>query len=503
MELSRRSFLRSISAAGGAALFLRPSRLLAHGGMPGPTAPTVKVLAPFVDALRIPPVLKPKAGGKVDAYSVTMQAGMSKCHRDLPATPILGYNGIYPGPTIIARKNRAVTIRQTNFLPIPMGDSHGGVAAPMLPAVHLHGAVVAPENDGYPGDGVAYRGGTRDYFYPNQQRACALWYHDHTHGLTGERVLRGLAGMYLLRDTSVEAKLKLPGGARELPLIIQDRSFVADGSFYYNLDAGTLEGGFEGEHILVNGVVQPFLNVDTALYRFRVLNASNARSYRLALHNGDAIIQIGTDGGLLQRSRMLPSIEIFPSERVDLIIDFTKIPVGSKLVLQNLNGTGTASTVMRFDVTRRVTETRKVPVFLQAWEELPEKESAGTRNFTLGRQTIAGDLTWTINGQAYDATKPPLARPVVESIEHWNFVNPTSHPHPMHLHLVQFQVVNINGVPQEASEFGWKDTVVVPPASEVTIVAKFSKYTGRYVFHCHNLEHEDFAMMGEFEVVAR
>jgi FtsP/CotA-like multicopper oxidase with cupredoxin domain len=307
----------------------------------------------------------------------------------------------------------------------------------------------------------------------------------------------------LLRDASVEAKLKLPSGAREIPLIIHDRSFAADGQFIYNLDAATLEMGFQGDHILVNGVVQPFLAVDTALYRFRVLNGSNSRIYQLALSNGDSLIQIGTDGGLLQRPKLASTIELAPSERADIIVDFTKLPLGSKVILQNLNGTDSTAQVMRFEVSKRVKEAKKIPAFLHAWEELPETASVKLRNFQLARQTINGSLTWTINGQAYSATNLPLANPMVDSIEHWNFINPTSHPHPMHLHLVQFQVVNINGHPQEASEWGWKDTFVVPAASEVTFLVKFSRYTGRYVFHCHNLEHEDFAMMGEFEVLPK
>lgn len=503
MELSRRNFLRIFAALGGASLLGSRRRLLAQDhGHSGTTPSAISGLEPFVDPLRIPPVLKPKKVGKTDTYAITMQPGSVKCHRDLPATSVLGYNGIYPGPTIVATKNRAVSIRQTNNLPMSHAGGSGEMVH-MLPAVHLHGAEVPPESDGHPNDGIAYGGGTRDYVYPNQQRACTLWYHDHTHGQTGERVLKGLAGMYILRDPSVEAPLKLPSGSREVPLIIQDRSFAADGQFIYTLDAATLEAGFQGDYILVNGVVQPFLAVDAALYRFRVLNGSNSRIYKLALSNGDPLIQIGTDGGLLQRPKELASLEIAPSERVDLIIDFTKLPVGSRIVLQNLNDTGSTSQIMRFDVTKRVKENKKVPSFLQAWDELPERDSVILRNFNLARQTINGVLTWTINGQAYNPANAPLATPKVDSIEQWNFVNPTNHPHPMHLHLVQFQVVNINGVPQEPSEFGWKDTVVVPPASEVTILAKFSKYTGRYVFHCHNLEHEDFAMMGEFEVMPK
>lgn len=502
MDLSRRHFLRSIAVLSGAAFGLPQMRAFAQGhGHGGETPSAITGLASFVDPLRIPPVLKPKKVGKTDTYAITMQPGSVKCHRDLPATNIWGYDGIYPGPTIIATRNRAVSIRQTNNLPMSHVMGTDGEMAHMLPAVHLHGAEVPPESDGHPNDGIEFGGGARDYVYPNQQRGCTLWYHDHTHGQTGERVLKGLAGMYLLRDMAVEAKLKLPGGAREIPLLIQDRSFAADGQFIYTLDSTTLEAGFLGDNILVNGVVQPFLAVDTALYRFRILNGSNSRFYKLALSNGDPLIQIGTDGGLLQRPKRVASIEIAPSERIDVIVDFTKLPVGTSIVLQNLNGSDSTAQIMRFDVAKRVKEAKKVPAFLQAWEELPESQSTILRDFNLARQTINGELTWTINGQAYASTNEPLAKPVVNSIEQWNFVNPTNHPHPMHLHLVQFQVININGVPQDASEFGWKDTVVVPPASEVTILAKFSKYTGRYVFHCHNLEHEDFAMMGEFEVI--
>ncbi len=469
----------------------------------GVTASGITGLTPFVDALRIPPVLKPKTVSKVDTYSITMRAGSVKCHRDLPATTIWGYNGIYPGPTIVASRNRAVSIRQINNLPMMHAGSAAGEMTHILPAVHLHGAEVAPGSDGHPNDGIPFGGGIRDYLYPNQQRACALWYHDHTHGQTGARVMKGLAGLYLLRDPSVEARLRLPSGAREMPLILQDRSFSADGQFIYTLDDTTLEMGFHGDHLLVNGVVQPFLAVETALYRFRILNASNSRIYKLTLSNGDSLIQIGTDGGLLQRPKHLASFEIAPSERYDVIIDFTKLPLGSRVVLQNLNGEGATSQVMRFDVATRVKETKSIPDFLQPWEELPESESVASREFVLARQTVDGALTWTINGQAYSPLNAPLARPILDSIEHWKFINPTNHPHPMHLHLVQFQIVAINGTPREPSEFGWKDAVIVPPASEVTILAQFRRYTGRYVFHCHNLEHEDFAMMAEFEVLPR
>jgi spore coat protein A len=503
--ISRRDFIQFASLA-GASLIL-PARMATHAqhhdtsGSLGASPP----LEPFVDALRIPPILKPKKKGKVDAYTITMQESLARCHRDLPETKVWGYNGLFPGPTIIARKNRTVTVRHINHLPI--NHSRHGTGTPhaamgeMLPAIHLHGADVPPESDGHPDDGIPFQGGFRDYLYPNRQRGCAMWYHDHTHGLTGERVCMGLAGLYFLVDKSVEAPLRLPAGRREVPLVIQDRIFGADGQFKYEINEETLQSGYLGDAILVNGVVNPFFEVETAKYRFRILNGSNARIYRLSLDSGAPLIQIGTDGGLLQRPKPQASIEIAPSERLDVIIDFSETSVGSKIVLENLNGAGRTASIMRFNVSRKVKDTRKVPPFLAPWEEVPERESVGVREIRLARQLVDHLLTWTLNGKAYAPGGAPLASPILNTVEHWKFINPTNHPHPMHVHLVQFQIVNINGEPQEPSDFGWKDTVVVPPSSNVTVVARFSSYAGKYVLHCHNLEHEDFAMMADFVVV--
>lgn len=501
MQIHRRDFFRLFGAWNLGALLglgLQP-RASAHIGVVH-SAGTLS-LEPFVDPLPFPPVLQPKVIKRVDTYTMTMRAAFTKCHRDLPETVIWGFNGVFPGPTIRAKKGRAVQIRQINELPIEQaGGGHMGIGA-MLPAVHLHGADVAADSDGHPNDGIPFGGGFRDYCYPNQQRGCTLWYHDHTHGMTGERVCRGLAGLYVIEDKSSEAKLRLPSGKREIPLVIQDRSFNELGELQYSLTPDTLEMGFHGDQMLVNGVIQPFLAVETAKYRFRILNGSNARIYRLALSDGSPLIQIGTDCGLLQRPKSQDSILIAPSGRIDIIIDFSQSPVGSQIILQNLDEVGSLASIMRFDVTKKVRDTKKIPAVLLPWEEIPEDESVTLREFRLARQTIDGVLTWTINGQAYNPQNPPLARPVLGSVEHWKFINPTNHPHPMHLHLVQFQVVNINGEPQEASDFGWRDTIIVEPASELTIAVRFLSHLGRFVFHCHNLEHEDFAMMAEFEVI--
>jgi spore coat protein A len=491
---TRREVLR-LGIASAAALCLPRPRALAHGvEVHNYVSPP---LTPFVDPLPIPPVLKPVVRKGIEYYTLTMKPGAQKCHRDLPVTSnVLGFDGVFPGPTIRVRKGRPVSVTQVNNLPMSHSGHGGGMMH--LPAVHLHGALVAPEHDGHPDDGIP-AGGSREYRYPNEQTGCALWYHDHTHGATGLNVYRGLAGLYFIDDPK-EKVLRLPGGPYEIPLVIQDRIFRPGGEMIYELDAVTLENGVVGDVILVNGMAQPFLKVATRKYRFRILNGSNARIYKLALSNNAPLIQIGTDGGLLQRPYPQASIECAPSERLDIIVDFSQLPVGEKVTLLNLNGMGRTDSIMQFEVERKEKDNSTVPPFLVPWEELPEDQAVVTREFNLNRQAVNGVLTWVINGQPYPQSAP-MAYPKLNTIEKWRFTNPTNHPHPMHLHLVQFQVVNIDGVPQDTSKIGWKDSVVVPPASEVTLLAKFSGFTGRYVFHCHNLEHEDFAMMAEFQVV--
>ena len=503
MILNRRNFLR-LTLGGAAALALPPRfRAADHGGGPAAASPS---LMPFVDPLPLPPVLRPRKVGKKDLYKITMQAGTAQCHRDLPPTNILGYNGLYPGPTIRATRNRMVQVTHINNLPTAAGHDHG--SSDHNPAIHLHGAFVAPDSDGHPNDGIPATA-SRVYTYPNKQLGATLWYHDHTHGITGERVYRGLAGLYLLND-SRHAALRLPRGIYEVPLVIQDRTFDASGQFVYNLDDMAKEMGVTGDLVLVNGKVNPFLEVAARKYRFRILNGSNSRQYLLKLDNGNPLVQIGTDGGLLQRPQYKTQINIAPAERIDIIIDFTGIPLGTNIILKNVGGEGRTGDIMQFKVTKpRGKENARIPEFLVPWEEIIDPASPGaptpiTRNFLLGRTTLDGALTWVINGFGYDSPGRPaqIPKPKLDSIEYWHFTNPTNHPHPMHIHLVQFQIVNVNGVPQDTSDHGWKDVIVVPPnGGEITVAAKFSGFLGKYVFHCHNLEHEDFAMMSEFEVI--
>ncbi|MGC4008782.1 MAG: multicopper oxidase domain-containing protein [Pseudomonas sp.] len=210
--------------------------------------------------------------------------------------------------------------------------------------------VCGANEDGHPNDGIPATA-SRVYTYPNKQLGATLWYHDHTHGITGERVYRGLAGLYLLND-SRHAALRLPRGIYEVPLVIQDRTFDASGQFVYNLDDMAKEMGVTGDLVLVNGKVNPFFEVAARKYRFRILNGSNSRQYLLKLDNGNPLVQIRTDGGLLHRQQYKTQINIAPAERIDIIIDFTGIPLGTNIILKNVGGEGRTGDIMQFKVTK-------------------------------------------------------------------------------------------------------------------------------------------------------
>ena len=219
-------------------------------------------------------------------------------------TPIYGYDGIYPGPTIRARKGEAAIVRARNGLTF---DSN----------IHLHGGYVPAKSDGHPMDVIA-PGGTFDYAYPNEQDAAPLWYHDHAHGRTARTLYYGLVGCYLLEDAR-EERLDLPRGEHDVPIVLADHAFNRDGSLRY---AENVDVGFLGDTILVNGAVAPRMRVQRRLYRFRFVNASNSRIYDLRLGRGRPMVQVGSDGGLLERALRRSSVVIHPAERVDLLIDF-------------------------------------------------------------------------------------------------------------------------------------------------------------------------------------
>lgn len=479
MHISRRKFL-TFAAASGSALLL-PSRGTWGQMSGGGGAVASPPVTPFQVPLPISPILTPtQQSTTTDYYDVTMRAADVEI---IPGTltRIWGYNGITPGPTFRVKQGRAVVVRQHNNLPENT-------------TVHLHGGHIPAQFDGHPIDYIA-PGSYKDYSYPNTQLPATLWYHDHTMGLTGPHVWMGLAGVYIIED-DYEAGLGLPSGTNDVPVVIQDRRFASDGSLVYT---GNLMGEL-GDTILANGAPYPYHEVGTRKVRFRFLNGSNARIYELALSNGQPFIQIGSDGGLLQAPVTRSSIVLAPAERADVVIDFSGLAVGTQVVLQNLQGSGSTAQIMRFDVAGKETDTSQVPATLRAVAALSPANAAATRTWVFSR-TMSTTNPWVINGLLYDPARID-AQPRLGNIEVWSLTNRSMMDHPVHIHDIQWQILDINGTPPAAANRGWKDTFLVPAMGTVRVIGQFKDFTGVYMLHCHILEHEDHAMMAQFEVVA-
>lgn len=496
-----------VAAAGltGCGIDLRPL----VGGGSGQTAELLHSAArlpePFRAPLPIPPVRRP-VGGRIEITQRVADAHILPGLR----TPVFGYDGIFPGPTVETRRGSPAVVRHRNELPVPT-------------VVHLHGGHTAAEHDGWPTDLVlparfarsrpVHHGhgmpgdvsaGEREYAYPMDQRAATLWYHDHRMDFTGPQVYRGLAGMHIVRDDEEDA-LGLPGGDREIPLLICDRAFEADGSFLYpSLDPTLREvpgvepawmEGVLGDVVLVNGAPWPVAEVDAARYRLRILNASNARRYRLALQPGGEFVQIGSDGGLLAAPVRHRALTVAPAERFDVVVDFSRYPVGSEVTLVNLLGRGTTGQVMRFRVVRPARDDSRVPARLSTVEPLDPATTTGYREWRFSRGRVHGHQGWTINGLPFDPSRID-ARPRLGDVELWRLSSDLHHP--VHVHLDPFQVVSRGGQDPGLFDGGWKDTVDLRPAEDVEVAVRFTHHRGRFMLHCHNLEHEDMAMMAAF-----
>jgi spore coat protein A len=478
--LTRRDVLR-LGLLGGTAAVLPLDRVAAlaseraragHAQVAGrASSPPV---VPFQAALPISPVLDPvESDATTDWYEIEMRAAQVEILPGL-LTTIWGYNGLFPGPTIKAREGRRVVVRQVNHLDVDT-------------VVHLHGGHVAPEHDGHPLD-VIPPGGAFDYVYPNRQPGATLWYHDHTLGVTGRNIYMGLAGFYLLEGAD-EAALNLPAGEFDVPLMLQDRLFAPDGSLIY---AGNF-AGMVGDTLLVNGAPQPHFEVARRKYRLRLLNGSNYIEYDLAL-DPLTFSQIASDGGLLPTSVARKTIRLAPAERVEVIVDFSTMPLGSQVVLRNRIGSARTNQVMRFDVVRDAGDSGAVAPILRRLPNLGGP--VALRKFEL---ELEGDM-WLINHKGFDPGRFD-ATPRLNTAEVWEFKNTSGDMHPMHLHLVQFRVLTRDLSPAPLYELGAKDTVAVRAGETVRVMARFDGFTGPYVFHCHRLEHEDRDMMGQFRVV--
>lgn len=450
---------------------------------------STRTVQPFSVALPIPPVLQPThSDGTRDFYEIVQREAWAEI---LPGvrTRIWGYNGATPGPTIRARRGRTTVVSHTNRLDVPT-------------VTHLHGGITRPESDGFPTDTVA-PGETRRYEYANNGRAATLWYHDHSHRGAGRALYMGLAGFYLLDDDH-QVNGVLPQAPHDIPLMLQDRNISADGELDYDHDA---HHGAAGDVLLVNGAPWPVLDVAARKYRFRILNASNATAFRLALSDGIAMCQVGSDGGLLLSPVFRRSIDLAMGERADIVIDFSRCPVGTSVILHDEETSRRHDAVMRFDVVRTKHDDSIVPDRLSTIETLDATTATRTRTFVFGAQPvwrIPPAVRWLINGKPFDPARTDAA-PRLGDVEVWRFVNRgfmgRTMLHPVHTHLAPFQILERNGVAPPPFERGWKDTVAVNDGEVVDVILRWDGYRGRFLLHCHNLEHEDHSMMARVDVV--
>jgi len=481
-------------------------------------------LTPFVNALPLPEALRPAAPsrrGQPHTLRVEMREVHAKIHRDVPPTRLWVYGSGALSPLIEARAGEPLLVEWVNSLPakhfLPVDHSlHGcGRDLPEVRAIaHVHGAKTMTKDDGYPEDWFV-PGTSRSCLYPLQQDAATLWYHDHAMGLTRLNVYAGMAGMFLVRDQA-EDSLQLPAGRFEIPLLLCDRDFTADGQLFYP-SSGDPEHPwvpeFIADGILINGKIRPYLEVEPRLYRFRVLNMANSRFFSLSLTQRAAFHQIGSDQGLLAAPVALTTLVLAPAERADLLIDFSQWQ-GKTIHLLNA-----AFEILEFRVAASPSQKSPLPAALRPIARIPESSATVTRTITLNefQDKMSNPMVMLLNRKHWH--EPVTETPRLNATEIWEFVNLTEDVHPMHLHLVRFQLLDrrvfdtyqylmyknlkflAEALPPEANELGWKDTIQCPPGIITRIIVRFEGFVGKYLYHCHILEHESNDMMRPFEVL--
>jgi blue copper oxidase len=414
---------------------------------------------------------------------------------------VVGYqaNGIL-GPTIRAENGTNANINFQNSL---SENSN----------IHFHGLKIPANMDGHPKD-IINPGSTFNYKFTINQRAGLSWYHPHPDGDTASQVFKGLAGLFIINDAE-EAALKLPSGSYEIPMVIQDKRLSSSG-ITYNPSMGEVMTGYMGETIIVNGVASPFAEVKTKFYRLRILNGSNARIYNLALSNNADITIIGNDGGLLKNPVTVKNILLAPGERLDAMVNFAGLTPDTEVFLQSnaFSNGGNAQgeqgfKILKFKVTQSESDTFILPAQLSSFDPINPSSSSRTRNFIINGMQMSGGMNMNmsgihkINGKIYDRNR--IDETVsANTTETWVFDNSQGNePHPMHLHGVHFQVMERRGGRGQVipSEGGYKDTVLVLPGETVKVLVPFAELKGVFVFHCHNLEHEDDGMMLQYQLV--
>jgi spore coat protein A len=518
-NMSRRNFLRGAAVAGGSGLLLAAGGgevIAAASGLAKKNTPT-----PYTNLFRRPPILMPTETGvdehgKFAKFRLTQKLGRQSIVPGL-LTTVAGYNGIFPGPTIKVAQGTRAEVRIANQLTV--SPLHGGAFSTVT---HLHGSASLPQYDGYANDQTP-PGCCKNYKYPNWQQARTLWYHDHNHRTTAQNVFGGLAAQYHLSDQYERAQL--PQGEYDVPLIVSDLAFNADGSVAFE-DAAHV--GFMGDTILVNGVPWPTMKVKPRVYRFRVLAAGISRSFRFQLSTGDPFYIVGTDAGMTPKVTPVSSWRHGVAERYEVLIDFRKYKVGTKIELKNLsnkNNVDFANTgkVMQFEVVADSgpKDTYVIPTMLdlgpqpfsnrgaiEVMDLKPEMAKARRRLRVERKHGL-----WTINGETWEDVEEGgfervFANPQPYDVEIWDLVNESGGWfHPLHIHLIDGQVIARNTTADGKAhpwERGGKDVFYLGENETVSVLMQFTTGDGndggRYMTHCHNLVHEDNDMMIQFAV---
>jgi FtsP/CotA-like multicopper oxidase with cupredoxin domain len=609
-------------------LFVVP--VAAAAPAPAPVLLDPKTIPKYVNQITgPPPVYVPVSGNyEVNVTNFSQQV----LPAPFPLTTVWGYGGLAkdavtgapmgfvrnsPGPTFEITRGTLITVKWINeitrdhmfavdptlhwanpngvammndvpkpYPPFPPGNATAQKNVSLV--THVHGAEVLSTSDGHPdawftangihgptyNSEVAGLTNAAVYAYPNAQQPTTLWYHDHALGITRINVMSGLAGFYLLRDQADPVQKLLPNGSYEVPLVIQDRTFKLNGDFWFP-EMGlnpTIHPywmpEFFGDTIMVNGLVWPNMNVSQGTYRFRLLDGSNARFYKLSFDNKMPFTQIGSDGGYLMAPVTLPELTLAPGERADILVDFSKLPIGTKVILTNTakaptpRGTAanpqTTGQIMQFTVNATggpafpILPTPLNPTLTGiTFPTIAAPPATNIRNLTLQEvMGPAGPTAILLDGQMW--MNPISESPKLGTTEDWVIINPTMDTHPIHLHLVQFQLVSrqpfqvkkfqtawfaangvtmmmplplmtptvpvdptpyLQGIPvlPLPEEQAWKDTIQMRPGEVTTIRVRFTSQDNSpfpfdatsgpgYVWHCHILDHEDNEMMRPYNV---
>lgn len=496
--MNRRHILGAVALGGGAlAIGGIASRELVRGEGRSLS------LRSSANSLRIPKLYSGKQVDGARIFDLNLRHGVSR-FLDGVDTKTIGINQPYLGPTLEMHAGETVRMNVSSDLS-------------ETATVHWHGFHLPAAADGGPHQPIA-PGSTWSPSFEVKQRASIFWYHSHAHRRSGPQVYQGLAGAIYVRDAESE-RLDLPNdyGVDDIPLIVQDRAFNGDGSFAYSTSMPDIMTGMTGDTLLVNGTIDPVFEAKSDLLRMRLLNGSNARTYRFSFGDGRSFDQIASDGGLLEQPYRTDKLVLAPGERAQIVIDLSD---GSPIALMadSIGGMGmmrmmgTRSDRQRFTVLNisPAAQRRRATTMPSRLITLPRIDPAvavKTRRFVLnmgmGMRMMRGG-GFTINGQSMDMQR--IDETVkVGTTEIWQVENASMMAHPFHIHDVQFRIIDRDGQTPDKGERGLKDTVVVAPGEVVRLLLQFTDYSDPqlpYMYHCHILEHEDAGMMGQFLVKA-